>query len=299
MTDGGVSASSAGAVEARRSARAAALRRDRIAIEVPDETVIAAIERAKLELDRMLDGFAAAGESVARHDARWRANAALVGLAALAAGDPGGAGRVIDLLHTRLQPAERVLAEAERDDALFALLLAQYDAWTGEADPRHPPSGRTAILIALGEDPDSPVEDSFRRWRTEAESDVAAARTLAVLVHGILGVEPDAARNRVSLHPRLPSAWDRLHARNVILGDAALDFRYNREGDRHTLRIEQTRGGLPLRVALHLDVPGRALAGAMVDGAAADLKSESAGGRVVVPVQLILDRPHELETAVL
>ena len=123
----------------------------------------------------------------------------------------------------------------------------------------------------------------------------STALTLAPLVYGMLGVEPDASRNRLRLRPQVPRGWDRLEARNLALGDAAITFRYERHHDHHVFRLEQERGAAPVRVILEPVLYARALRHATVDGEPARLDAVPFAGRMKVPVQLVLDAERVVE----
>ncbi|HEX7088534.1 MAG TPA: hypothetical protein VF192_00265 [Longimicrobiales bacterium] len=124
---------------------------------------------------------------------------------------------------------------------------------------------------------------------------VAAANVIIPLVYGLLGAEPDALRHRLRLRFQPPAAWDRLHVERLRMGDAEVSLRYHREGARHTLRVEQTRGAAPLRLVLEPLLPARRLAAARVDGQDARLDARPAGERLLVPIQLVLDHERSLE----
>lgn len=109
-----------------RAARLRALRHDHISIAAPDERVGSAVEWAKVRLDAHVSSATATG--------RWHTcacpavatDAALAGIAALAAGNFRAAGNVIDLLR------DRDSASDGRATASFLLLCASHLAWTGD-----------------------------------------------------------------------------------------------------------------------------------------------------------------------
>ncbi len=117
----------------------------------------------------------------------------------------------------------------------------------------------------------------------------STAMAVAPLVYGLLGAEPDAVKGRLRLRPQIPAAWDRLEARRLRMGDAAVSLDYRREGDRHTFRLEQEAGAVPVTVIFEPLLPARRLVAARVDGRPAELDPRPLGERMLVPVQLVLD----------
>lgn len=126
----------------------------------------------------------------------------------------------------------------------------------------------------------------------------SAAMAVAPLVYGLLGVEPDAPKGRLTLRPRIPGAWTHLEVRGLRLGDGDVSLHYRREGTRHTFRMEQEQGSVPFTLILEPALPGERLLAARVDDEPAELDARHAGGRVRVPVQLVLDRERTVELVV-
>jgi glycogen debranching enzyme len=122
----------------------------------------------------------------------------------------------------------------------------------------------------------------------------STAMAISPLVGGLLGAEPDAPRNRLTLRPAFPDDWTRFEALNLRMGDALIDLRFRREGSRHIFRLSQEAGAVPVRLVFEPVVTGRAVV-AHVDGEPAQLVPKPAGGRLLVPVQLILDDERVLE----
>jgi hypothetical protein len=128
-------------------------------------------------------------------------------------------------------------------------------------------------------------------WPGGAEESAAAA-----VVHGILGVDPDAPRGRVALRPRIPEDTDRFELRGLTVGGAAVELDYDRTDTIHWFTLRQTRGAAPLQVVLEPELAGRRVARARVDGQPAELDPVPAQGRFRVPVQVVLD--HERRVVV-
>ncbi|MGH1525205.1 hypothetical protein ACRAWC_14650 [Leifsonia sp. L25] len=54
---------------------------------------------------------------------------------------------------------------------------------------------------------------------------------IAPVITGFIGLRPDAGAKRLRIDPCLPSDWDSLSARNVLIGDDSFDIEVRREGD--------------------------------------------------------------------
>ncbi|MEO5509868.1 MAG: hypothetical protein ABIV28_02070 [Longimicrobiales bacterium] len=117
---------------------------------------------------------------------------------------------------------------------------------------------------------------------------------LLFLVHDILGIEPEAARNRLRIRPRLPAAWDRARIRNIMCGDASVSLNCQREAGTWTFTASQESGGVPIRLLLEPIIAARSIGGTLVDGVKADLDARRDGDGILVPVQLVLDETREL-----
>lgn len=122
-----------------------------------------------------------------------------------------------------------------------------------------------------------------------------AGRLLCRLAHGLLGLSPDAPSGRIRIAPALPAHVAGFTAKGIRVGDAALSLRYERDGPRHRLTLEPTRGRTPATVALEPSLPLASIGSARVDGAPAELDRATAGGRTRVRVQVVLDAPRTLE----
>jgi hypothetical protein len=118
---------------------------------------------------------------------------------------------------------------------------------------------------------------------------------VAPLVYGMLGVEPDASRNRLRLRPQLRREWDHFEVRAIRIGDNAISLRYERHRDHHVFRLEQEHGAVPVRVIFEPVLHARALRSAQVDGVPARLSPTPFAGRLLVPVQLVLDAERVIE----
>jgi len=174
------------------------------------------------------------------------------------------------------------------------------DAWPGVLPPMfegdHPaPDGmfhRWRGWLARG------VEDLRGAWGDPAAWPDHAASTAAVpgvLVYRLLGVRPDAVRNRLVLRPELPATWDRFEVRGLRMGEASVALAYERAGGAHAVRLDQEEGAVPVRVIFEPALPGRRLLAASVDSQPAELDARPFRGRVRVPLQVVLDHERSIE----
>lgn len=126
-----------------------------------------------------------------------------------------------------------------------------------------------------------------------------------------LGIDPDAARGRLRLRPRLDE-FDDLAARNIRFSDGSVSISAVRERDVLTIRVEQDAGSIPITLLLEPFV--RRTGPATVDGQPADLLPQTAGAEpprpvsatqragpavgtasgTIIPVQLVLDEVRTL-----
>lgn len=164
-----------------------------------------------------------------------------------------------------------IAAESIGDQATFARLQATYPA-----APEHAPPARPAPPSELA----GPRED--------------AADVVAYYIDDLLGIHPDAPRNRLVLRPWLPESWDALDLGGLRFADAEITLRYRRDGDRHRFIIDQESGAVPVRVIFEPAIPARYLDQAIVDGQEAELDPVPADGRLLVPIQLVLDTTREI-----
>jgi hypothetical protein len=125
----------------------------------------------------------------------------------------------------------------------------------------------------------------------------STAMSIAPLVYGMLGAEPDAARGRLQLRLQLPAEWDHLRVEGLRLGGALISIRFRREGSRHIFQVAQYSGAVPVLLVLEAAISGRIVA-ARIDGLDAVLDVRPFGERQLAPVQLVLDHERQLELEV-
>lgn len=135
--------------------------------------------------------------------------------------------------------------------------------------------------------------DRIANVRRHAER--ASPYTFASFVYGLVGIEPDAPKNRIRIAPAVPREWDSLELTNVALGDARIDLRYQRTADRHTFRIAQSAGAMPVRVVFEPLITVSQIDQILLDGQPAQLNVVSGASGVTTPVQLDLDYERVLE----
>ncbi|MEX2284345.1 MAG: hypothetical protein WEE89_17785 [Gemmatimonadota bacterium] len=168
-------------------------------------------------------------------------------------------------------------AESIGESAHHQELLAAASREQNQGDPNRHLQGQfgpAALLgrIASGRDPAWPPG------------------SVAAFVSGLLGIEPDAARNRVGLRPSVPADWDRLEADNLRVGDGTLGLRYERVEAEHRFRVLPQTGGVPFRVVFEPAVTGDRVSTVIIDGQAAQLDVRRVNERWLCPVQVDLDR---------
>jgi hypothetical protein len=232
---------------------------EQIAVRMPDASATAEFRCAQSRLPSLIATSAALAA----------ANALL------SCGDPGAA-------RDLLRDPHRYSLHA--DDA--AALSARYLRWTGATGLSRTLAANARTATAPTSRPDGIVPATER-----AEAFVACVNGF---MDGVLRIEPDAPRLRLTLRPRLPPAWDSLKVERIRMGDALVSFRYERAGQEHCVKVEQTAGAMPATLILEMALQANALAGASVDGHTAVLDARLHRERLHVPVQLVLDAPREL-----
>jgi len=135
-------------------------------------------------------------------------------------------------------------------------------------------------------------------WDPGPERDEAGAPgaglLLTTLVHGVLGITPDAPTGRLRVAPALPTHVRSFVVRNVRVAEARVELEYRREGGVHRFRLEPLGGRVPVMAVLEPSLPFRP-ATTRVDGRTAELEVTTEGTRCRVAVQLPLDATRTLE----
>ncbi len=145
-------------------------------------------------------------------------------------------------------------------------------------------------------------EDVPGAWRrapgsSRFDDTAAAAVTAAAVLFGMLGARADAFYGRLRLAPHLPSHWTRLNVTGIRVGDAAVELRWAREGERHTFRLRQVAGSVPLNLVFEPEVPLSGAVDVSVDGALARVGTKPTEGGTTVRLQLPLDADREVAVA--
>jgi|GEM_PF-2804739 len=171
------------------------------------------------------------------------------------------------------------------DDAAHARFSAASRAATPTAE------GAVAPLIALAFANRSTTRDpDFQQIACEAPT-----LAFASFVYGLLGVQPDAPKNRIRMRPALPAEWDSLELTNIPLADARIDLRYEQTANTHIFRLAQTAGAIPVRAVFEPLLPTARIEGIQLDGRPAELDIVRSPGGLTTPVQLDLDYERVLE----
>jgi hypothetical protein len=138
------------------------------------------------------------------------------------------------------------------------------------------------------------IQQLDRSIARESGSDGAAALAILTLVYLVLGIEPDAPRNRLRLAPQVP-ARSAFSIDNLRVSDGAILCACESDGGHTRIRIEQTAGAIPLRLVLEPVLPARAVVETRIDGRTAKLTVRTQGNYLCVPVQLDLGEERVVE----
>lgn len=140
------------------------------------------------------------------------------------------------------------------------------------------------------------LDDSFlsARYSSAAGAQSEAAAFVLNITDNILGIEADASRGRLVLRPLLPKAWTDVVVRNMRIGDAAIEMRFLEDNSVCRFSLMQTSGAYPIRLIFEpaLIPPVRFV---FVDGVLATLDVRTVDGRIVAPVQIMLDDKRVVE----
>ena len=109
----------------------------------------------------------------------------------------------------------------------------------------------------------------------------SSAMVLAPAVREVFGVEPDAVRKTLYVHPHLPPSWPEATLEHVRVGAEEYELRYRREGGHlHVTATSAAPTVLCLRGEVEVEVPGAAKACADCGFGGASAGGALAGGRV-------------------
>jgi hypothetical protein len=114
-------------------------------------------------------------------------------------------------------------------------------------------------------------------------------RAIPRFVFGLLGLEQDAPRNRVTLRPAIPYDWQFLTVDNLRVGEASFSVRYTRTGEQHTFELAPTSGSVPLRLIFEPRIRADRIERVLIDGRPAVLDVRRSDDRLVCPMQVELD----------
>lgn len=93
----------------------------------------------------------------------------------------------------------------------------------------------------------------------------SSAGLLTSAVHGLLGLEADAAARRLTFAPHLPGAWDGVTVTNLRVGASRLDLALGQSADGVTLDVRNP--GPPVAIDFAPEIPlGAKLVSAEIDG---------------------------------
>jgi hypothetical protein len=272
------------ALEAGGTSLAAAWRRAREALLAGSDPPTPDVHRARLVLG-LRDGAPLRGDARA-------GTAAAVEMAAATLAWTGDAGAIHDVWR-HIRPVLTDPAGPPGHDGLVALAEAMGDA-AAVAALR---SRRPARLVRSG-----PAAGAARPERPDRDFDTlpadlpfaspaAAAAFVLEIADRLLGLAPDASRNRLVMAPRIPASWPGLSALRLRMGDSTVSLRHARGDGGHHFAIEQEAGPVPVLLVLQPTVPSGSWR-FEVDGVAADLDARHVDGGLGFAVQLVLDSPR-------
>jgi hypothetical protein len=121
----------------------------------------------------------------------------------------------------------------------------------------------------------------------------ATALFITTLAHGLLGIEPDAARHRLRVRPKIGPEPATVDARAIRFGDASISLRIERDERSIRITAAQDEGAIPATVLLEPVFSGR-VRGTWIDRRPAALDVRPLGDCLVVSVQLVLDDERSL-----
>ena len=101
----------------------------------------------------------------------------------------------------------------------------------------------------------------------------SAAMVISPILRGLLGLETEAARNRVVLAPHVPADWSSFAIHNVRAGDATMSVNYHRTPDEITLDV-QSSGTLELEFSPALSLRAQVVSAEM-NGRAASFHAQA------------------------
>ena len=194
---------------------------------------------------------------------------------------------LIDLLApdpgSGITPLRRATRSPEGDRTIATWTAAWRAFDEGLADDGH---DHLAALIAQGFDGAPGAWPSPKEPWTDP---TITALVPATLVFGMLGARADAFFGRLRLAPQLPSAARELTVANLRCGPCSIELHYNRNGSKHTFRVLQTGGPVPLNLVFEPTVPEAEIEAVEVDGHSADLDRFTVHRRSGARVHLPLD----------
>jgi hypothetical protein len=202
---------------------------------------------------------------------------------------PGGTGRRLPMAGGGTAP------DPPRSDAGFrprALLAGDAPPFPDDPDGAWA-TWRAHLAAGLDAGPGGPATWDVPFGRPAGRT-THAAQIVLDLAHGLLGLAPDAPVGRIRMAPRFPEHVRSFELRGIAIGDGRLALTYERLDEVVRFTVEPEAGPVPPLLVLEPLVAG-GVARVRVDGAEAQLETRAANGRVVVPVQLAVDRIRTLE----
>lgn len=142
----------------------------------------------------------------------------------------------------------------------------------------------------LGRLPEVLHGDLFESIGVTSHQAWSEAMALLPAVEGMLGLEVDAMRGFMRLHPHLPGAWNRISAGPIRVGPDAFRVDVERDEETTRFRIERVAGAAPIQFELSLPFPRSVLV---------NLDRDATTGVAIAEGERLVDRPTEKEATVL
>ncbi len=148
-----------------------------------------------------------------------------------------------------------------------------------------------AAWVSLSDTDSSDTSDSSD---TGADPHRLEAEMIVALCSGMLGISPDAPTGRLRLAPALPGHHRRFAVKDIPLGEARVNVRYERDGDLSRFDLEQSHGGVPAHVVFEPSFRGKPKE-VRLDGRLVDLPLRAGRRRSRLSVQFPLDGSRTVE----
>jgi hypothetical protein len=154
----------------------------------------------------------------------------------------------------------------------------------------------TTFDFALGRNPELMSGAFYRPLDTAVPQQFFATSMLvSPLVRGLLGLEADAPRRRVTIAPHLPADWDRVVVDNFRVGEDRLSMNVTRSDGRLAIELRR-RGSGHLTAHVSPALPrGARIEGIRVNGQSVAAETVMSAHDLHVTVEVVLDTVAVIE----